>query len=249
MNDAFSGFRRIKGHVHGILADRDWEGKFIRLLASGVSAQRTISPLFAALYSPSRIIRWHAVTCFGIAAEELAEQGREHVRVVLRRCTWSLNDESGGIGWGAPETMGEILARIPALSGEYASILISFVLERDQACNFLEYAPLREGAYWGIARLAQADPQLFLPWRDLILDATECETSPAILANAALVLSRPEIASDRANRFRSHLASRPERVVLYWNKAFWDVALSDLAENQEPPESTRLPDSALEEPA
>jgi len=35
---------------------------------------------------------------------------------------WSLNDESGGIGWGAPEAMGAIMARHTGLADEYANI-------------------------------------------------------------------------------------------------------------------------------
>ena len=64
----------------------------------------------------------------------------------LRRLIWSLNDESGGIGWGNPEAMGEILARQPALAREYAAILISYVRPGE---NFLQFGPLQRGALWG----------------------------------------------------------------------------------------------------
>jgi len=40
----------------------------------------------------------------------------------MRRLMWNLNDESGGIGWGNPEAMGEILACHEALANEYAPI-------------------------------------------------------------------------------------------------------------------------------
>ena len=46
-----------------------------------------------------------------------------------RRLIWSLNDESGGIGWGAPEAMGEILARSEKLSCEFYCILLAYIRE------------------------------------------------------------------------------------------------------------------------
>jgi len=40
----------------------------------------------------------------------LTEKEMESARVIMRRLMWSLNDESGDIGWGAPEAMAEIIA-------------------------------------------------------------------------------------------------------------------------------------------
>ena len=217
-------------------------GEFNRLI-SEIPPQRAISPLFSALYSTSRILRWHAVTCFGIAASELAREKTEQVRVVLRRCTWSLNDESGGIGWGAPEAMAEILSCVPSMAEEYASILISFVLEREEACNFLEHSPLREGAYWGIARLAQARPDLISSWREHLLQAIDCETSPFILGTAALIVTHPGFDTSRTRQTLEKIASHRESIILYWNRAFWNVALSDLARNGAPSETAHLADS------
>jgi hypothetical protein len=70
---------------------------------------------------------------------------------------WLLNDESGGIGWGAPEAMGEIIACHDGLAKEYASVLVSYVREDG---NFLEYEPLQRGAVWGIGRVAQVKPHM-----------------------------------------------------------------------------------------
>jgi hypothetical protein len=68
-----------------------------------------------------------------------------------------LNDESGGIGWGVPETMGEVMARHKGLAREYVNILVSYICEDG---NFLEYEPLQQGVLWGLGRLAQTSPEL-----------------------------------------------------------------------------------------
>ncbi|MFQ5484424.1 MAG: DVU0298 family protein, partial [Desulfobacterales bacterium] len=87
----------------------------------------------------------------------LAQRDIESARIIMRRLMWHLNDESGGIGWGAPEAMGEIMARHKKLAEEYACILVSYI---DQSANFIEYSILQRGVLWGLGRLAYARPEL-----------------------------------------------------------------------------------------
>jgi hypothetical protein len=84
----------------------------------------------------------------------------ESARVVMRRLMWNLNDESGGIGWGSPEAMGEITAGHGRLADEFAGILISYI---NPAGNFLEHELLQRGSLWGVGRLAHARPLLARP--------------------------------------------------------------------------------------
>jgi HEAT repeat protein len=114
-----------------------------------------INILFSLFLSHESLIRWRAISNMGGAVAQLAKEDLEAARVVVRRMIWQLNDESGGIGWGCPEAMGEALARDRNLAAEYAHILISYVRED---ANFLEYEPLRAGAVWAIGRVAQERP-------------------------------------------------------------------------------------------
>jgi len=116
-----------------------------------------INPLIGALCSNNETVRWHAVTALGPIVSDLAEQDLETARVVMRRFMWSLNDESGGIGWGAPEAMGEILACHRGLAEEYTHILVAFMREEG---FFLELELLQRGLMWGLGRLAQVRPAL-----------------------------------------------------------------------------------------
>lgn len=70
---------------------------------------------------------------------------------------WNLNDESGGIGWGSPEAMGEILTSQETLAKEYNQILISYVRKDG---NFQEHELMQRGVLWGIGRLSQVRPDL-----------------------------------------------------------------------------------------
>ena len=81
--------------------------------------------LFSFLCHHDQKIKWRAVTAMGMVISNLAEKEMESARVIMRRLMWSLNDESGGIGWGAPEAMAEIIACHQGLAEEYTHILIS----------------------------------------------------------------------------------------------------------------------------
>jgi hypothetical protein len=120
-------------------------------------ARQVINPLFSFLCSPDETVKMRAVAAIGVVVAQLANEDMESARVIMRRLIWNLNDESGGIGWGCPEAMGEIMASHEGLAKEYAPILISFIREDG---NFFEYEPLLCGALWGVGRLAQVRPQL-----------------------------------------------------------------------------------------
>ena len=93
----------------------------------------------------------------GAVVSGLAEQDMESARVVMRRLIWNLNDESGGIGWGSPEAMGEIMARHFKMAEEYAFLLVSYVNEQG---NYIEHPTLQRGVLWGFGRLAHSRPEL-----------------------------------------------------------------------------------------
>lgn len=119
--------------------------------------RRLINPLLSFLYNREPLLKWHAVTAIGRVVAGLAEEDLESARVVMRRLMWSLNDESGGIGWGAPETMGEIMARHQRLAREFSPVLVSYLAPKR---NYLEYEALHPGLLWGLGRLARTDSAL-----------------------------------------------------------------------------------------
>jgi hypothetical protein len=120
-------------------------------------ARRVINPLFSCLCSTEPQIKWRAITALGAVVANLAQDDMESARVVMRRMIWNLNDESGGIGWGMPEAMGEVMARHEGLAREYVMILQSYIRTDG---NFLEHEPLQRGVLWGLGRLAQTRPEL-----------------------------------------------------------------------------------------
>lgn len=91
--------------------------------------QRLLNSLFSGICRSDERLKWHAVAAMGPVVARLADREMEAARVVMRRFMWSLNDESGGIGWGAPEAMAEILVCHDGLAEEYTHVLVSFMRE------------------------------------------------------------------------------------------------------------------------
>jgi len=118
--------------------------------------RRFVNSLRSALCSDEEV-KWPAVALIGLLTAELAERDLESARVVMRTLMWNLTEECGGIPWGVPEAMAEIMACHEILASDYAPILVSYTREDG---NFLEYEPLQRGVVWGIGRLAQVRPEL-----------------------------------------------------------------------------------------
>ncbi len=138
--------------------------------------RKAINPLFSFLLHQDPNVRWRAITAFGAVVSDLAEQDKEGARVIMRRLMWSLNDESGGIGWGAPEAMAEVMARNRSMAEEFGSILVSYL---DPDGNFLEYPPLQRGLMWGITRIAAIRPECVAPavvYLRPYVESTDAET-------------------------------------------------------------------------
>jgi HEAT repeat protein len=119
--------------------------------------RQTVNPLLSFIQSGHEKVKWGAVKAMGRVVSELADRDPEAARVIMRRLMWTLNDESGGIGWGSPEAIGEILAAHRGLAQEYAHLLLSYAREDG---NYLEHEGLQRGLLWGIGRLAEKRPEL-----------------------------------------------------------------------------------------
>ncbi len=145
--------RELRGRVLAALRLEDSD-RALEVLGA-LSARQVVNPLFSFLCSSDPAVRWRAVTAMGATVAKLASEDMEAARVIMRRMIWQLNEESGGIGWGLPEAMGESMARHEGLAREYAHMLASYIREDG---NFLEHVPLQRGILWGLGRLAQTRP-------------------------------------------------------------------------------------------
>ncbi|MCX7707876.1 MAG: HEAT repeat domain-containing protein [Anaerolineae bacterium] len=146
--------------------------------------RRALSYLVALTYEPDPKLAWRAIEGFGLAAAHIADRDPEFVRVHLRRLLWLLSDESGGIGWRAPELIGEVLHNRPGRFPEFMPILASLMdMEPEDAVRF------RAGWLWAVGRVATVAPapmQAALPWVEPCL----ADPDPQVRGMAVWCLSR-----------------------------------------------------------
>lgn len=135
-----------KENVVALLEEKQYE----QLAEAIINKKSNLRYLNRLLYDPEKLIRWRAIEAMGVMADRLAGEDPEAVRVILRKLLWTINDESGGIGWSAPECIGEIIYRRPDMFAEFASIVLARVDE----------PMLRRGVLWAAGRIALARPAL-----------------------------------------------------------------------------------------
>ena len=147
--------KKFKEEVLELLEMNDFENN-IQIIHK-YDKRKLVNALFSFLCSTDKKIKSNAVMAMGEVVSKIAEIDLESARIIMRRLMLNLNDESGGIGWGAPEAMGEIMARSEKLAEEYHKILISYTLGGG---NELDFEELQKDVIAGLKRLSRVRPNL-----------------------------------------------------------------------------------------
>ncbi|MBF0224642.1 MAG: hypothetical protein HQK76_04220 [Desulfobacterales bacterium] len=155
--------KQLKKDVKEILKNADFKER-IKAICS-ISPKKIVNALFPFLYDTDELIKWRSITSIGIGVSAISDICFESARVIMRRLMWNLNDESGGIGWGSPEAMGEIMANNKAIAKEYSKILISYISNNG---NFLENEWLQKGVIWGLSRISETFPEFIIDSSNII---------------------------------------------------------------------------------
>jgi hypothetical protein len=222
MNEEKIRGRQIKKQIRQHLQN-DPFGKALDQICR-LPLKKTISPLFSFLCSTDEHLKWRAVTALGKVVSDLAVTDLDSARVVMRRFIWNLNDESGGIGWGCPESMAEVMALDERLANEYGCILTSYI---QPACNYLEHEILQRGVLWGVGRLAHSRPQHTRSIGGYLLPYMN--SGDPILRGLAAWAAGPAGDTETIPRLKE-LADDPSRIILYRNEKFNRYTVGQLAQ-------------------
>jgi hypothetical protein len=93
------------------------------------SHHKLVNVLISLSYNKDTDLSWRAIEAIGVVSKQISESDPETVRNIVGRLLWMLRDESGGIGWSAPEMLGEIVKHNPELCADIAPIILSFHYE------------------------------------------------------------------------------------------------------------------------
>ncbi|GAB4536169.1 MAG: hypothetical protein Fur0020_04020 [Thermodesulfovibrionia bacterium] len=145
----------LKQEIRRALQERDYKG-IIELWSKN---NGVIRMLISMTYDKADIMAWRAIEAIGLVTKAMSEKrptvtspAREDVRNLAGRLLWMMRDESGGIGWSAPEILGEIIRNNPGSCVDLIPVLLSFH-EEEMLCS---------GVMWAMGRIAEIDKGLVL---------------------------------------------------------------------------------------
>ncbi len=210
--------RNAKATARELLRD----GCYPDILSRLGENRKTVRVLRSLLYEEEPLVKWRAVTMFGW----LARENPKLIASEVERLIWSLNDEAGSIGRGAPETLGEIVRNNSRL-GEDGGGIVAHYIEDPETCR----PPNRNleiliGVLWAIGRMGERRPD---DVKD-VLAAVEsfCEDPDSnVRGHAVWALGRIR-SSDSAEAIRNRLED-PGRAIVYETEQLRDSTVGELA--------------------
>lgn len=122
--------------------------------------RKVLSQLVRLAYNKDTLVGWRAIKAIGLSAKEIVKIDDAFLRETLRKLLWSLSDESGGIGWSAPEIIGEIVSADPKKFSDIIPLL--------GEVYDIEEKVFRPGVLYAFCRIAATNPELVVPYRDLV---------------------------------------------------------------------------------
>ena len=139
---------RMKQKLKACLAEGDFDG--IREIAT--QRKSVLSGLLALTFDANEDIRWGAVEAIAVAASIWVEKDVEIVQNFCRHLLWMLNDESGNVGWFAPQSLGAVLAENHSSLPEFLPLFLAIFDEDNEV-------PILGGAIWALGRIGPIDDE------------------------------------------------------------------------------------------
>ncbi|MCA1786317.1 MAG: hypothetical protein LC657_10095 [Desulfobacteraceae bacterium] len=220
--------RKTRQKVGKILQIQDRNGALDQL--TRIPDKQLVGHLIFHFYAGDELLKFRSVTAMGCLESRIASGRMENARNVMRRLMWNLNDESGGIGWGSAEAMGEILGQSPDLAAEFDSILFSFL---DPQANFIDNPMLQQGILWGIGTYAKTAPDQMNEYRTGLIFPFLDASDPVTRGYAIRALTH----AGRLNsgNLPGHIQADVNTILLYTGWHFAPVRICDIARTCFPP--------------
>ena len=196
------------------------------------NSRKALSLLVRMAYDKETLVGWRAIKAAGFVAKALAKTDHEFLRITVRKLLWSLSDESGGIGWSAPELLGEIVSSDP--SG-FADIIPLIAEVYD-----IEEQTFRPGVVYALKRIAEASPEPVACYQKIIMKSL-VDNNPLMKIYALELVDLLWNNVCRKNLWSSEYQEKVKRVVkgmgndkevawTYKNNAFIDIQVGELSD-------------------
>lgn len=148
----------LKKNIQDLLESND-----LASLAHEKENRKVLSRLVRIAYAKETLVGWRAIEAIGLAARGMITSDLDFLRETCRKLIWSLSDESGGIGWSAPEILGEIVSADPKRFKDFIPLMASvYEIEEDV---------FRGGVLFALGRIAESAPELAAPYQKIIISS------------------------------------------------------------------------------
>ncbi len=216
-----------KRFIHSALEDNDLDA-----VVSFVQEHRkALSLLIRMAYDKESLVGWRAIKAVGRVAKALVGTENEFLRITIRKLLWSLSDESGGIGWAAPELLGEIVSSDP----EGFADIIPLIAE----VYDIEEDTFRPGVVYALVRIAEYSPELVANYHKVIIRSL-VEKDPLMRIYALDLISQLWTIACRNNLWTKEFQNKVISIInnlqndsgvawIYKNSSFIDVQVGDSA--------------------
>ena len=201
------------------------------VVSLALKSRKAMSLLVRLAYDKETLAGWRAIKAAGLVAKALAKTDHEFLRITVRKLLWSLSDESGGIGWSAPELLGEIVSSDPAGFADIVP-LIAEVYD-------IEEETFRPGVVYALTRIAETSPELAACHQKIIIRSLVDKNSLMKIYALELVallwnkVCRNNLWSleyqEKVKRVVRVMANDTEVAWVYKNNAFTDIQVGELS--------------------
>jgi hypothetical protein len=218
---------KLKQSIHHALESNDLDA-VVSLVQEN---RKVLSNLVRMAYDKETLVGWRAIKTIGLAAKSLVKTDYEFLRETIRKLLWTLSDESGGIGWAAPEILGEIVSADP----ERFSDIIPLIAE----VYDVEEKVFRPGILYALGKIAEVDPARVMPFISIIGRAlSDSDPLTRVYALDVVKALKSRLAKDDLDDFTikiQNLLSDRAEVWVYKDDRFvgveiWEAARSALGE-------------------
>jgi hypothetical protein len=214
---------QMKSAVMVALDNNDFES----VLTLALQNRKVLSVLIRLAYDKETLVGWRAIVAIGLVASIYVRSNYDFLRETVRKLLWSLSDESGGIGWSAPEILGEIVSADPKKMADVIPLLAGVY--------YIEEQVFRPGILYALKRIAESNPESAGDYQDLLLaglsDANPLARIYALQLIRTLqernVLKKTDVI---INRVREMVSDRAEAWI-YKDNNFSGVEVADVAQS------------------
>jgi hypothetical protein len=195
--------------------------------------RRVLSRLVRIAYDKDTLVGWRAIEAIGLAARGMITTDLDFLRETCRKLVWSLSDESGGIGWSAPEILGEIVSSDPKRFKDFIPLVASvYEIEEDV---------FRGGVLFALGRIAESSPELAAPYQKIIM-ASLCDKDPLVkvrgLELVGLLWSYGKSSSVWSQEYGDRIINAVQSLLMdkgeawiYKGDSFTSVVVGEVAQN------------------